>query len=200
MKNTIILFLSLVIFANLLGLLFFNNLFSFQLLKAESSSATELKVPSTPEKTILDYCIFSKTGNISGVKDSVTTLPDSYLRMRLDNDPNENKSDTAIIDKENVKKVLTLEDKVNGFRRTFGEAYYQILLETYPNTIKNLDLEFKEVISKNSNGDDAQLLIKFQSKQEQFSEYEFNFFLHRESQKWKIFKIEEGILSEAFPK
>lgn len=157
-------------------------------------------IPSTIEGTVLNYCIFAKEGNVSKINELITSAPDSYLTYLLNE--NSDKSDksggqTSIIDR-NGTIVLSPEARMKGFKENFGDIIYQSLVYDYPQIIRKEELVFEKIIDRREKDNDARISVTFRSKDNNPFYQKLTFYLHKEDNMWKIFKIMEDFLTEDF--
>ncbi len=157
---------------------------------------------SSPENTVSNYCSLSKKSKSSDIKELVTALPDTYLRYlfvsKQDGKNKYDNSETSVT--ENGKKtILTADDEIKGLRNSTGDLNYRMVTANYTETIRTMNLEFREVTDKKIKGDDARLRVRLHSTKKQFRDVKLVFYLHKEYEKWRIFKITEDFLIEDFP-
>jgi hypothetical protein len=110
-----------------------------------------------------------------------------------------NNSQTEISNK-SMLPSLSFEDKIKGFRKTFEELNYKKLADEYPDYIQTLSLEVDSVISEKVKDSDAVINVKLKSSSNESFNQETSFYLHKESDNWKIFKVTDSFLADDFLK
>lgn len=156
-----------------------------------------------PTITIADYLSFSKENSSRKIERVVTTLPDSYIAFVFNVADSRVKNYDAPLssttDESGNTTYLTPKEEYAAYRDSFGPIFRTLLVENFPRSIRDFELELEQVVEEKVKGEDAFVHVKLRSVNNSYHCENQFFFLHKENGNWRIYFVSEFKTDEGFP-